>query len=116
MTDDRVARWERLVQSYLTSSADLRRLERRPAEIDPDLADLAILLDRHDGILEQMLDTPSPHLSAFGFKLRVAPQMLTLHSLAEKVFPALLSDWRSLTGVDAGDGSPGLMFRPGRQP
>lgn len=98
MTEDRLERWERAVESYLAARREIDRLETLPEAVDPNLRRMAIASEKLADSMAGLLDAPPPHLAGFGFKLAVVPHMVELDRFAASALPRLIDDWQRLLG------------------
>lgn len=99
MTEDRLERWERAVESYLAARREIDRLEALPDPTDPNLRRMAIAIEKLDDSMAGLLDASPPHLAGFGFKLAVVPHMVELDRFAASALPRLVDDWQRLLGT-----------------
>lgn len=99
MTEDRLERWERAVESYLAARREIDRLEALPEAVDPNLRRMAIASEKLADSMAGLLDASPPHLAGFGFKLAVVPHMVEVDRLAASALPRLVDDWQRLLGT-----------------
>lgn len=99
MTEDRLERWERAVESYLAARREIDRLEALPEAVDPNLRRMAIASEKLADSMAGLLDASPPHLAGFGFKLAVVPHMVELDRFAASALPRLVDDWQRLLGT-----------------
>jgi len=92
MTEDRLERWERAVQSYFAARREIDRLEALPEAVDPNLRRMAVASERLADSMAGLLDASPPHLAGFGFKLAVVPHMVELDRFADRARKSALDE------------------------
>lgn len=98
MTEDRVARWQRVVESYLAARCEIDRLEALPEAVDPNLRRMARANERLADSMAGLLHAQPPHLAGFGVKLAAAPHIIQFDRFATSALPRLVEDWQRLLG------------------